>query len=335
MPVPSLIAWLREDQAAFVRAAADLAGLGIAGAGTPGEGRSSGAASALGVEPRDDLRSDLHEGDCDVILLGDPGAFGTGDRADASAIVAAHERGVRVATLEPVPAGPLDLRAGRWGEVHGGRPVHELVTLVPLLRRSPVLREGEDAIEQFGHARTLLVDAFAAPGTVPLGALVFNALELIGTLFGEPDSIDAAYASPAQGTGVHALAGESLRGLSGDLTAVLRFADGRTACVRASDRTGMWARSATLIGAGGSLTITDDSLVWVGMDGGEVDESRREHADAPAVLADALRRLVDPSLPPEPVRDPELVLAMSQVALLSSRTGQAESPATIRRMVGA
>ena len=333
--MPSLIAWLREDQADFVRAAAGAAGLELVGAGTPGEGRASSAARSLGVEPRDDLRSDLHGGECDVILLADPGAFGAGDRADASAIVTAHERGVPVATIEPIPAGPLDLRAGRWTDPHDGRPVHELVTLVPLLRRSPVLREAQDAIEQFGHVRTLLVDAFAGPGTVPLGALVFNSLEQVGALLGEADSIDAAYASPAQGSGVHGLPGESLRGLSGDLSGVLRFADGSTACVRTSDRAGVWARAVTLIGPAGCMTITDDSLTWVDAGGNPVDESRREPADAAAVLADALRRLVDPSLPPEPVRDPALVLAMSQVALLSARTGQAESPSTIRRMVGA
>ena len=52
-------------------------------------------------------------------------------------------------------------------------------------------------------------------------------------------------------------------------------------------------------------------------------------------VAESLARLLDPGIPDPGPADHATLLAMGQAALLSARTGQAESPATIKHMVGA
>ena len=68
----------------------------------------------------------------------------------------------------------------------------------------------------------------------------FRFREAFLSLLGEPETIDAAYIAPGHGKGVHALPGESLRGLEGDLTANLRFADGRAAGLAVSNQGARW-----------------------------------------------------------------------------------------------
>jgi hypothetical protein len=142
---------------------------------------------------------------------------------------------------------------------------------------------------------------------------------------------------------VHALAGESLRGLSGDLTATLRFADGRAAGLVASDQGGRWNRTVSLVGAGGRLRIFDDGFEWIGPDGRKLDESRPSErvrgeepvSHAAAAIAEGIARLLDVGIPEGGPLDHATVLAMSQAVLLSARTSEPESPGTIRHMVGA
>lgn len=327
-----IIAWLDPSQAEFVRRIADAAGATIVRAGTPGGDRCGSAAQALGVESSDDLRTDLTDADCDLILIASPGEFGLSDRADAEALRAARSRDVRVATLEPMPASAFDLPAG-WSDLVSGVAPSDCAATVPLIRHSPVFRDAAEVIEQFGSVRTLLVDAFCARGQVSLGTLMFNAFDAAAALLGEPDTVAAAYTGEARGSGVHALPGESLRGLSGDMSAIVRYADGRSACVRVSDGAGGWARSVTLLGDAGRVTITDDALLRLDPDGRIEDDSVREQVSSEELVADAIKRMLDTALPEARVFDQELALSLCQVALLSARTGQAESPATIRRMV--
>ena len=51
-------------------------------------------------------------------------------------------------------------------------------------------------------------------------------------------------------------------------------------------------------------------------------------------LADALSRLLEPGQPDAAPVNLESALVLSQTALLSARTGQAESPSSVRRMAG-
>ena len=113
------------------------------------------------------------------------------------------------------------------------------------------------------------------------------------------------------------------------------------ASIIASDQGGRWNRTTTLVGPKGRLRIFDDGFEWIGPDGAKVDQSRRatrkrgSDPDVPhavAAIADSLSRMLDAGAPDPGPSDHAAILAAGQAALLSARTGQAESPATIKRM---
>src|SRR5690606_29923013 len=125
--------------------------------------------------------------------------------------------------------------------------------------------------------------------------------------------------------------------------ASLRFDDGRTASLVASDHAGRWNRTVTLLGEGGRLRLFDDGFEWIDPGGEKVDSSRASTREAPgawgahevAAIADDLSRRLDPAIPAVGPVDHASVLALCQATLLSARTGQCESPASIHRMTGA
>ncbi len=335
------IVWAAEDRAPFLRAAARAADLSVVAAGSPAKGRSGAVAEVLDCPPMDDLRSGLTEGECDLVILGSPGGFGAASEpGDAAAVLMARQRGVRVVTLEPLPAGALEL-AGGWSSVgSGGVRAVDAARLVPLMRAGRSFRDAAEVLEMFGEARTLLVEVCCRPDEGSLGACLFGAVEVLVGHMGEAESVDAAYAPPRRGLLVP-LPGESLRDAHGDITASFRFANGRAAALVASDQSGRWSRNVMMLGEGGRLRIYDDGFEWVSAAGERVDASRQtkrrgETPETPRsveALADALARLLDPAVPEDPPVDHAGVLAVCQAVLLSTRTGSAESPATIRRMM--
>jgi hypothetical protein len=349
---PTLLAWLEPEQAEFVRAVVAAAGVRVALAGAEGPGRSAEVARALGAEPAGDLRAALASAAVDAVLLADPAALT--DAGEAEALAACRERGVRVLSFEPRPAGLLEAREpGRRSEGPGlalgpgaadagAAPEGAWAELVPLTRASRAVRDAADVVAQLGTLRLVSVQAWSGTGQGSLGARVYDALDLVVHLMGQPDGVDAAYV-PAPGL-ADAAGGPTLRGIDGDLSANLRFAGGRAASVVASSRAGKWGRLITLVGERGRVRVFEDGLEWVGPDGRLIDASRdssrirgaagAEDPAAPAVraFADRLERLLDPRVPPEPPTSAALVLATAGAALLSARTGQSESPETVLGM---
>ncbi|MEX2218634.1 MAG: hypothetical protein WD749_07710 [Phycisphaerales bacterium] len=326
------LAWLDPAQLGLVRAVADAAELRIIAAGSPG--RASSVAADLGCRPLDDLRSAIATTECDLVLIAGPGAFGAGAGSeDAAAAARAAERGTRIASLEPVPASALEFAGGGWGESPSP------VLFCPAGGHWRALRESSELLGAFGPPGTVAVEAWGAPAEGSLGARLFGALEVIHSLVGEPETIEASFVCAGATAGIHALPGESLRGLHGDIAATLRFADGRAATLVASDRAGRWGRSVTLVGPGGRLRIDDAGHEWIGPGGEIVDQTTAEAASgashAASAIAHSLTRLLEPALPDSVPQDASAVLGIAQAALLSCRTAQGESPATIRRMVGA
>ncbi len=343
-PPSTAVVWLHPDQIDLVREVAAVAGLQIVAAGSSSRGQSGAMGAALGVDVVDDLRSVLAEQAVSLIWIAAPGDFGVGHpEGDASAILNAKARGTKIASIEPIPARALDLTAAPWlseGSVVGAA---EGLRLLPLLRFSRPFREAADVMANFGVIRSVSVELWGRPFHASLGSHLFSALDLVQSLLGEPEVIDTAIVSPAQSRGVHALPGETLRELSGDLSATLRFADGRAASIAASDHAGRWNRGLTLVGDAGRLRLYDDGFEWIDAQGQKADETRfRRPArgvttgdHAVAAIADAIKRLLDPSIPDVGPADLGRVLPIAQAALLSARTGQPESPTTIRRMIGA
>jgi hypothetical protein len=333
--------WLLPEQAWWLRDAARAAEADVILAGSPARGQSQGVASELEAEPVDDLRGLLATAEAELLVIGAPDTFGAGSNRDEPvAVAAAAQRGLKIATVEPIPATALDLFGAGWLEgMEGSRPV-DGVRFLPRLVLSPPLREAVEVLQNFGHIRLVSVEAWCRALEGTLGARLLDGLDLVLSLLGEPEVIDAAYVAPNQGQGMHVLPGETLRGLHGDLSANLRFADGRAASLAISDQGGRWNRTVTLIGPAGRLRFFDDGFEWLAPDGRKVDESRktRERGASPshavAAAADSIARILDPGTPESPPPDHVGLLAMCQAALLSARTGQPESPATIRRMAG-
>jgi hypothetical protein len=348
------ICWLSLDQLPLARAVAEqVGGLRIVGVGSPD--RASSAAAELGTRPLDDLRQALATEEADLFWLAAPGAFGAGEGAseDAAALAAARARGSLVVSLEPIPASATDLAAGGGWLDPGGRGAlrpADCCACGPRLRLGRPFREAQEVLESFGPVRSAMVESWRRPSQGSLGAQVYDAMDLLCALLGEPQTVDAAHVAPGiaggRGGGWGRQVGDSLRGWRGDLTASLRFDDGRTASLVASDHAGRWNRTVTLLGEAGRLRLFDDGFEWIDPAGEKVDSSRQSTREAPggvggvgrhevAAIVDDLSRRLDPAIPAPGPADHASVLALCQATLLSARTGQCESPASIHRMTGA
>ncbi len=358
---PAAAVWMSPGQRELVEAIASLAHLRIETAGCAEAGRSGALAESLGAQPIDDLRAALASTKAKVFLLASADGLAA-DRAaaDADLFRDCEARGTRVVALEPVPASIVELAAGAPGgsldEADGaGWSAAQWTRFVPLSRGTRALRESADVLSQFGAVRSASIECLGAPAHGSLGARLLDAMDLAMNLVGEPESVDAGFTGADGGQAVHSLPGESLRGLSGDLTAHLRLADGRACTVLASNQAGRWERVITLLGAGGRLRIYNDGFEWIGIGGERVDQSRARRgarqaftpptvkaaeADAPAGCAAAVAEQIGNLLRAGPsdrssgAMDLARVLALAQTALLSARTGEGESVATIRRMGG-
>jgi hypothetical protein len=365
----TLLVWLDPEQVPLVRAAVEAAGLDIVAAGSPRTGRSGEVAARLAegtggsVEAADDLRAALASGRWDAAFLAAPGSFGAladAQSGDREALRACRSRGAIVAALEPIPASALQLADGQWLEDGdaaadgGAEPVH----LVPLARAAGPWLSATEVMADFGPVRTLVLEAWCRPHEGSLGARLLDAMDLALSVLGEPEGIDAAYVWPGTsaggpsgggGGGLRRLPGDSLRGLQGTLTANLRFADGRAACLALSDHGARWGRTITLLGPGGRLRIYDDGFEWIDPEGVRAHASRGIGAGRPgperaqpesrsaAVLAEALGNMLGSAAGGHDRRrqaplDLRRALAMAGAALLSARTGEGESPDTIRKM---
>lgn len=329
------VVWCRPDQTSLVRRVRDLAGLNVIEAGSPEPARAGQVAADLDAERTDDLRAAIASTDAELVLIADPGEFGSGaSPEDLAALVGARSRHVTIAALEPVPPTALDMTGTGWTDPQTGGRAIDAIRLVNAPRRTPALRALADARESFGAVRSMSVEVLCPAAAGSLGAALIGAIDLVLWTLGDPESVDAAYVGPGVGSALHALPGQTLRDLHGDLSAMVRVPSGRAASVLASDRAGAWSCAVTLLGEAGVIRVSPAGFVWTGPDGETTDEHACDApAGAAAMIADQLARLLDPDGPTDaPINLPG-ALAVAQAALLSARTGQGESPETIQRLV--
>jgi hypothetical protein len=303
----------------LLRAAFARAGLRVVAAGSGAAGQSGAAADAVGAqEGIDDLRAGLTGVECDLVFLADPTGL---DDPAAEQMRTLARRGVKLAAMEPIPP------ALREATTSAERPV---VELVPMMRRSPGFREAELMLPTFGEVRSVNVSFRAGPGEGSLAARLYSGMDIVHRLCGQAELIDAAMAGTPGGT-----IPERLAGITGHLTANLRFAENRAACLAISDLGGRWSRGVTVLGEGGCLRIDDTSAEWVGTHGQVLDESKKAGLETLADLVAAhLERILDQKAVLDPPTNHAVVLAMCEAAVLSARTGQSESPRKLLHLAG-
>ena len=239
-------------------------------------------------------------------------------------MIDAAERGVHVLSLEPIPAAALHLSSPAWRDA--ADTVRERISFVPLARRSSAFAGITELLSQFGEIEAIGVRVLCSPAAGSLGARLFGICELLVTLLGTPETIDAAHVSAAPTP-------DSLRGLAGHMTANIRFPSGKCASIMASDSSPGWSRAITLIGPRGVIDASDHRVRWMSPEGQILDDAQMTDTKDPVTLeatliADSIMASLTPGLRGRPI-DMNATLAMAQAALLSARTGHPESPSMI------
>lgn len=346
-PTPTLV-WLDPAQGPMVRALVEAGEISIAAWGRPGGPRATEVPERMPFDPAlrvDDLRLALATRDIRAVLIAAStaldGLAGEPPIEDTDLLRLCRSRGITALTLEPVPASVRDAasaEASQWAEACG---------FVTLFRRAPGLTGLGELLDAFGPARTISVSFRSGHGQGSLGARLFDAMHLVHSIMGVPESIDAAVVTHVAASGLRVAPGESLRALTGDLTANLRFAGAKAASLSLSNRAGRWFRGVAVIGESGCLRLDETGVERIDQQGRTVErtgpkrprkapEGTDELLDAGAMsaIAEGVRRALDPrTLRGEPM-DYTSLLSMCEAATLSARTGQPESPATLLRIQG-
>lgn len=329
----SLAIWATPEQAPLLRALADELGATIVAAASPVRAHGTTLADALGATFAGDLL-DLLNTDARAVLLA-TACEGYGE-ALPQAVARAAAEGRRIATLSPLPMPPSDA-AEVWHAPMQGRVPTDAVRFGPLLRHSPAAQEAAETLVAFGEVRSAMFAGFRDPtmaGQGATGALLVDALDLLVSMLGEAERVEASLNGPSKPS-----ANLSLGSLTGDLTAHARFDNGSSAAIMLSDRAGGWQRRATLLGEAGRLELGDDGHRWIDPAGKTIDcterRARSKTTDHDRAALDALVGFMSPLLDGRATAplDTQHLGPMAAAVLLSARTGQAESPSTLRAMV--
>ena len=337
MTQPRCVIWTTPEQAPLLGEILRDAGIELIGAGCPDPARTGQVATALGCAPADDLRQAMTTLDTDMVLLGEAGTFGEeANDADLEALRAAHARNVCVATLDPIPATASGIIGTSFAEALHQGVLGSFASFVPLLRYRPVLIEIASLMDTFAPVRSASITIAGPAGLGSLGARLFNALDLTRWLMGVPSVIEAAYVSPRAGRGMHPLPGQTLRALHGEITMNLRFSDGRCAALYLSDQFSANTLSMTLASAEGQIALDQNGFVWMNYSGEQVDSHIAPDAALNTdrgAMQQELTELCAGVSPSRPPIDFTSVLSMTHAALLSTRTGQGESPHDVEQLM--
>ena len=336
--VPRVLAIATATEAPLVQAVRQTAGLELVAVTSASPAEARRAAGLCDVDAEDDLRAALRRDDVDVLWIATPGAL------DADVRRALRDTDLVTVTSDP-PLGPV---SELLTEPEGGMTAR----FVPLLRRTPGYLEARDALEDIGTARGVWIESSAAAGQVSLWALLFDAMDVVVTLCGDPDLIHAALGGPRP------VITEDVALLRGHLAAALRFPDGRCASIAVSDAACAWSRRATVLGDQGTLVVTDlDSAVQTHAAAGAEASAGAEPsagadttsgaatsttplgathgtADPAALVAAQIIRLAEGVDHADPLPDHARLLTLCEAARLSCLTGQGEAPQDVRRMLG-
>jgi predicted dehydrogenase len=291
----------------MLRESITAAGLTLVAIGSPDRSDATGLAAEFQVKRFDDLRSLAEFEETDVLWLAAPDPIAPEVRESLTSLDG------QVISSEP-PFGSLPEAAT---EQDSGTPME----FMPLMRCSPGFRAAADVLPQFGPVACLNVFLRSGVGQGTLHARLFDAMDVVNTLCGPAETVNAALAGPLTETP------EQLTSLRGHLTVNLRFNANRCACLALSDHAGTWFRGVTVLGERGHLRISDAGFEWIGIDGRLID--RHAEPTLPSysgLIADEIKRINADHRPVSPPLDHVTLMAHAEAARLSSRTGEDESP---------
>lgn len=311
-----LLIWCDEAHRTFAVDVARRSSLPIAAVGSPDPAVSTALASLLKCERFDDLRVAVQAEGVNAILFASP------DEGSESLRILSQS-GHRTLSIDPRPSGLTDRM--------DGAELESLPSFAPLFRRSPGFLASRDVLPNFGEARCVNIFFRCGKAQGGLFGRLFDAMDIVQSLCGDAEQLDAALASPVPGLpGVP----ESLAALRGSITINMRFPQNRCACVAVSDQAGAWFRGVTVLGEGGCLRIHDDGFDWGDADGHKVDSHlSRQSLEYVDLVADQLLRLVERrDLSDLPIDSPRL-LALCEAARVSCRTGQSETPRKMLELI--
>jgi len=224
MPPVRIIAWARRDQDVLVREAVAAADATLVAVGATTAADRTALGKSFDIPCETDMRVGLRREDADVFWIADATPL------DADVLRAIHDRSRPVVLTEPRP--------GSMAELTLAPGVAQAGIVAPLLREGPAFRGAHDALTEIGAVRAVNVVSAADPSSGSLFARLYDALDTVLTLCGEPDGIDAARSS-VPGTA----APDTLSDLTGHLTANLRYGDARCAAITVTDRAATWSRT--------------------------------------------------------------------------------------------
>lgn len=314
MPREMLI-WTDGARLAVVReVVAQMADVSVLAVGGPGRGAVSDLAEALGVPGLDDPRQMLVDHPASVLLLG----CSTGVRAEDVERAAAS--GTDVLWLDP-PAG-VEREVLRQGEGEWGR-----VACVPAWRMCPAWRSASEPQQVLGGVHSMSLTGMSPAGGPSLYGLLYDAMDLVVHLLGEPDGLEAAL------TGALVGPPEENEGLTGHLTVHLRFGERASVTLHLSDRAMGWSRRLVVLGEGGRLIMDDGTYELIDAEGGVLDEegAAEERLGVAGLIARQWGWMAHQVMMPEAVNG-EVIGACCSAVLLSCRTGGSESPGVFRQL---
>jgi len=281
-------------------------------------------AQAFGLSADDDLRH---------LLATHPAAF---------ALLAAHDapalddlRGVVAQGSALLPLEPVVEDLDTLAKVDAQGPLASMLCPAPSMLASPGFVSAAEPFDILGDVRTVQLESIGAPGQGSLFARLFDAWLTALALVDLPETIDAQYAAGTDATG------QSLRDLTGRITAHGRLPDGGAVSILAADRAAEHRRRLTVIAAQAQLDV-DDARYDLRRIGGQVIDASPE-ADGPTpgytdLIAAGWRRRIErlaaggaPADAPAAARVRD-ALACCHAAALSARTAQPEDPRAILRM---
>jgi hypothetical protein len=274
------------------------------------------------AEQNDDLRALLASTDADGLLIA------SADGVAASDLAFAADAGLELRATE-LPLTSLSELRDALG-VDGGPKGESPLVLTPAIASLPGLSRANDPMHVIGDARAIAVRHVGPARTGTVWTRLVDAWLAVITLGALPETIDATLRTPAARQPDDPLA------VHGTVLAHGRGIKAAASTVAVSDQLFATRRRVDVFAADGYLELTDHAFLLFGPGDPPIDGTPDPHQPAdPVDLLDAHWTQLDDPTPsdarPRLARLREAV-ACGLATLLSTRTGQPESPHNLLRL---